>query len=264
MSPTVSAAASTAARTAARRIARVVRHAVADAIAVLLPVTCAGCESRDRSICAACRTRFTAQPHRVERSGLVVWAGLTYEGPVAQAVRACKDSGRTDAAPALACALHRAITAALTEVARLDAAPGAPRTNEAAPLEICTVPSTVDARRARGYAPVELLLAECGMRSAGVLVLTRERNDQAGLDRASRRANAEGGLVGRRNLTGRRFVLVDDVLTTGSTLAEAARAVRAAGGSVAASAVLAETPLRYSHTAATTDQMNSEHAENMP
>ncbi|HEY1105739.1 MAG TPA: phosphoribosyltransferase family protein, partial [Agromyces sp.] len=60
----------------------------------------------------------------------------------------------------------------------------------------------------------------------------------------ARRANAAGGLVAVGQLAGRRFLLVDDIVTTGSTLAEAARALHAAGASTAGAAVLAETPLR--------------------
>jgi predicted amidophosphoribosyltransferase len=51
-------------------------------------------------------------------------------------------------------------------------------------------------------------------------------------------------MAARRPLAGRRVLLVDDVVTTGATLAEAARAVRAAGGSVVGAATLASTPLR--------------------
>ncbi|MFC5791908.1 ComF family protein [Agromyces tardus] len=217
-------------------LARAAR-AVLDALAVLLPVDCAGCGAPDRSICAECRQSLAAPARRMERRGVSGWAGVAYAGPAARALRSFKDEGRTDAARTLAVPLAAAIRAALAE---LDPGEGA-----AGPVEVCTVPSTAAARRARGYAPVELLLRHCGLRPARVLRLERARADQAGLGREDRQANAAGALGAVRRLDGRRFLLVDDVVTTGATLAEASRAIRVAGGAVVAIAVLADTPLRH-------------------
>jgi predicted amidophosphoribosyltransferase len=207
-------------------------QAARDAMSVLLPVACVGCGDADRVMCDRCRLALDATPRLVERPGLCAWAALEYAGEVASAIGAFKDGARVDAAGPLAHALGAAIEAALRGL----------RTGA---IEVCTVPSTAVAIRARGYAPVELLLGRCGIRSSRVLRLARSRSDQAGLGAAARRANADGALQARRSLDGRRFLLVDDVLTTGSTLVEAGRAVVAAGGSVAAIAVLAETPLRH-------------------
>jgi len=222
-----------------------VRGALLDAVGLLLPVSCAGCGAPDRSVCARCIHALRPAPRLVQRLGLSAWAGLEYSGVVASVIGAYKDGARTDAAGPLATALRAAVAAALD---------GLP----AGSVAVCTVPSTPDAMRRRGYAPVDALLARCGIRPTHMLRLVRARSDQAGLGAAARRANAEGALEARTNLAGRRFVLVDDVLTTGSTLAEACRAVTAAGGSVAAVAVLAETPLRRAGRLAGTRETHSD------
>ncbi|MFF2273331.1 ComF family protein [Agromyces sp. NPDC058136] len=221
-----------------------VRDAVLDGLAVLAPVACAGCGAVDRAVCGDCLAALVPEPRIVTRAvpgveaQLRAHAALAYTGRAAMILAAFKDGGRTDAAKPLAVALRAALASALAS-----ALAEGPVAGPARGIEIATVPSTPRAHRERGYAPVELLLGRSGIRSARVLRLARERADQAGLGQAARRANAAGALVALRRLDGRRFLLVDDILTTGSTLAEAARAVGMAGGSVVGSAVVAETPL---------------------
>jgi orotate phosphoribosyltransferase len=66
-----------------------------------------------------------------------------------------------------------------------------------------------------------------------------------------RAANLAGSMevraAWRQPLVGQRVLLVDDVVTTGATLAEAARMLRAAAVDVPAAAVVATTPRRVCH-----------------
>jgi predicted amidophosphoribosyltransferase len=218
--------------TRARRVLRRAGAAAADALALLVPVTCAGCGAADRAVCGPCRDVLEARVQRLERAGVTVWAAHEYGGTVASTIGAYKDGGRTDAGGPLAQALLVAVRAALGDA------------HAGRPVELCVIPSTSAARRARGYGPVPRLLAAAGLRPAGVLGLTRRRDDQAALGAVARRVNAEGALIARVPLSGRRFLVVDDVLTTGSTVGEAVRALRLAGAEVIGAAVIAQTPRR--------------------
>ena len=76
----------------------------------------------------------------------------------------------------------------------------------------------------------------------GALAQTRAVRDQAGLDARTRRANLEGGFRLRRRLpAGRPVVLVDDLVTTGSSLTEAARVLGRAGVPLLGAATVAAT-----------------------
>jgi len=69
----------------------------------------------------------------------------------------------------------------------------------------------------------------------------RDTPSQTGLDRRARRRNVRGAFAPRRQVAPLVW-LVDDVVTTGSTLAEAARALRRAGATHVVGVCAAYTP----------------------
>ncbi len=222
-----------------------VREALLDALAVLSPTECSGCASPDRALCDGCREALEPAPLRVDLPELPVWAALDYRSVTRAVLVAFKDGGRTDAAPALATALRAAIESALRESAlRETALRETADGRHGRDVRIATVPSTRAAFRRRGYRPVELLLSRAGLRGERVLRPLRRTADQASLGVAERASNRAGSLRAEPVVAGRSYLLVDDILTTGSTLREAARALRAGGARVIGAAVVARTERR--------------------
>ncbi|MFT2706814.1 ComF family protein [Clavibacter zhangzhiyongii] len=248
------------------RLRPVVRTALLDALAVVAPVSCAGCGAPDRAVCEACVAAIRTHPRvrplalaavdarRGRRPAVVVpvGCGSAYAPPWPALLSALKEDGRTDAARAMSGALRRAVRAA-ADASAADASADA-SADARGPVEVLAVPSPAASLRRRGYAPVEVLLARAGLRALRApgppglrrhpLRFTRRPADQAGLGVAARAANVDGCLVARMDLVGRRILVVDDVLTTGATLRETCRAVRAAGGVVVACAVVTAVPER--------------------
>jgi predicted amidophosphoribosyltransferase len=70
--------------------------------------------------------------------------------------------------------------------------------------------------------------------------------DQSGLSSTERAANLAGGMRAWPTPDPARLVVVDDLVTTGATLVEAARALRQEGHEALGAAVLAATPRRKS------------------
>ena len=99
------------------------------------------------------------------------------------------------------------------------------------------VPVSKKRLRKRGYDQAELLArAACrrwDIQPVRLLEKVMDNPPQSGIhDAAARRANVLGAYrlcCGREAVAGRRILLVDDILTTGSTLSECARTLKAAG-----------------------------------
>lgn len=110
-------------------------------------------------------------------------------------------------------------------------APLRPRADEAAAL--VPIPLAPRRLRTRGYNQSEVLARALARKwripvLPDLLVRTRETPTQTALTPGTRLANVAGAFDARRAARGA-LVLVDDVFTTGATLAEAARALEQAG-----------------------------------
>jgi predicted amidophosphoribosyltransferase len=169
------------------------------------------------------------------------------------ALVAYKDGDRRDLKAVLAPMLSGAMSAALV----LDPLLAAVVAFGPGPVFVVPVPSSPAAVRRRGDAPLELLTraaaGQCARPAAELMVapalrLRRRVADQAGLNHGQRAANLEHAMQVRRRwqdrVRGATCLLVDDVLTTGATLAEAARALRAGGAVHVAAATVAATRRR--------------------
>lgn len=210
-----------------------------DLLDLVLPRRCAGCGVPDPLLCPACRALLGAAPLGRVRprpcpDGLPpVVALTTYDGPVKAALLAHKERGRL----ALGAPLGTALAAAVALVAG------------DAPVLLCPVPSAPAAVRRRGDDPA-WRLARTAARAlpeatpARLLAQARRTRDQSGLSTAERARNLAGALTAVPVSGGPPVVVVDDVMTTGATLVEAARALRAAGHRVVGAAVVAATARR--------------------
>ncbi len=102
------------------------------------------------------------------------------------------------------------------------------------PEAIVPVPLASRRYRQRGYnQAIELALALRDVTAVAVMtdiaVRQRETAEQAGLDRKKRRQNVNGAFATIAPVRARRIAILDDVVTTGSTVRELARVLREAG-----------------------------------
>jgi ComF family protein len=191
-------------------IARAVRD-------VLLAPRCAGCGDPGAWFCVVCRDQCEPTSHG---GHLAVRGAGVYAGPLRVAVQRLKYGGE----PGLADDLGALVA---LEVAR-DLAAGA--------VVDALVPVPLHPSRAlsRGYDQAALLAeaiaSRTGLTLRPALRRVRAGQPQVDLDRVARAANVRRAFLSvAGSLRGLRIALVDDVATTGATIADAAAAARAAG-----------------------------------
>jgi predicted amidophosphoribosyltransferase len=214
---------------------------------LLMPLVCAGCARPGRWLCPGCAALLAGPGRPVAPTpapaGLpAVAAVAAYDGPVRDLLVAYKERGLLRLAGPLGAAVAAGVRAL-------------PSGSSGRPLAVpvlVPVPSAPAAVRVRGHDPTARLAAAAARRLGGRVRVVRGLRqgravrDQAGLGAAARAANLAGALVAApgRIPVGAPVVVVDDVLTTGATAAEAARALQAVGCVVLGVAVVAATPRR--------------------
>jgi ComF family protein len=196
---------------------------------------CCGCAaSLHQPLCRAClddlRWLSFEQP---PGAGVPVWAAVSYEGPARALVRALKFRGAVGLVDAMAAQMAA------------NAPPGLLEGRSLVP-----VPLHPARRRRRGFNQAEqlavrlarragLALSDCLERSAG-----GARSSQVGRGREERLRAVEGIRMRAGAAVPLRVLLVDDVVTTGSTLAACAAALERAGVREVGAVVYARTPGR--------------------
>ena len=210
---------------------------VADrALDLVLPSACAGCRREGAPLCRECLpaldVRLAAAPGVPIGLPAYIPAPLLqlewcapFTGVTRRALHALKYDGERRLAPLLGAAVARRW-----------------RHAGVAGDALVPVPASPDRVRDRGYDQAALIAAEAARRLRlpllAALERTRATTAQFDLDRAARAANLGGAFrVAPRAPVGDRWiVLVDDVVTTGATLAACATALLD-GGAIAVSAV---------------------------
>ena len=215
------------------RNAAALRNALLD---LLFPTRCVVCRRVGELFCAACRASIekiapplchrcgrplpsahcpycAKSPLRIDGTRAVAF----FEGNLREAIHAFKYQHRTALADDFGVMLHDYL---LTFPLPADT--------------IIAVPLHADRERARGYNQALLLARALGARQnlpvwEDALTRTRATQSQTELDAAGRRQNVRDAFAAAPRVHGARVLLIDDVCTTGATMAACGAALYARG-----------------------------------
>ena len=211
-------------------------NSVASLRELIFPVRCLGCDQLGISICSQCRKFWHPRiiktwSHSKEK--FPIYSSIPYSPIAGKVLLSAKENSLELADNLLSTALLHSLRGAQSQH-QIDF--------------LVPIPSRKSVARKRGRQFISVLSKRIGesenLPTEEILTHTRKVRDQSNLDAKDRAANLDKALISLRFLSGK-AVLIDDLVTTGATLHEAARALRSKGITVAAAvtACVAE-PLR--------------------
>jgi ComF family protein len=203
------------------------RSVADDLLAVLLPGKCPGCGRRAEPVCDECAGRMRAAPRGRPVPG-VTWAvaAFAYEGVARELVARVKYRNERVAVRWLGSKLAQCCAAAPAPVDAITWIPASARRRSARGVDHGALLARVVGREL-GWVPERLLLRDFGPPQTG---------------RAAHERRAGPALRATGSIASRSVLVIDDVETTGATLAAAARVLRERGARDVFSATVARTP----------------------
>ena len=223
-------------------VLRALSDVASSALDLAFPASCAGCGREGEALCSACLPSLDARlelpggvpiglPADLPEPLLQIEWCAPFAGPVRAALHQLKYSG------------ERRLARPLGEAAARRWA----RVGEGATM-VVPVPVHAARERQRGYDQAALIAevaaATLGLPCVGALERARATRAQFELDRNERSANVTGafrvrGRRGDASVTGQWVLLVDDVITTGATLAACGVALVDCGASAVSAITVA-------------------------
>ncbi|MBQ9005258.1 MAG: ComF family protein [Atopobiaceae bacterium] len=179
-----------------------------------------------------------------EGNGALPWpvratiCSLPFQGAGARLVTCLKDAHELRLAPVVAAAM----ACSLDEAHAWDGIDGAPRFDALHTSALCFVPATREAFARRGFDHMELVSAALsGILGLPVLdaLARRTARDQRELGREARASNLSGTMEVVQDVTSLHLLLVDDVITTGASICEAASSLLKRGAASVTACALA-------------------------
>ena len=203
---------------------------------MLFPPRCLGCLTLHRGLCKSCVKDWRIGDYRSRVSQVPILSSIQYSRTASRILLASKEDGIAEADDFVI----RAMANSLENTREI--------LGDVPPLVPIPSSSQANRRRGRNYIAqlTKILSQSQGIQMRDVLFHQRKVVDQSTLAGTARTENLMGAMSTREtSLFFRPVVLVDDLVTTGSTLSEGIRALERAGYTVVAgiTAFLAQ-PLR--------------------
>ena len=213
-------------------------HILSELSDLIYPIRCYGCKALGITICSQCRREWIPHYYKSRLNELNVYSALLYTPTASKVILAAKENGLEGADDLLMTAIIHVL-----KIVRKDKEY----------FTLVPVPSSKQSQRRRGRSFIvdltQTISQNTGIAMNDCLQVARRVSDQSGLTRGQRISNMRGafslmpGAILRGDL-----ILIDDVVTTGATLKDAARALNSQGfhafGSVSAVTACVSQPLR--------------------